>query len=172
MVSYKTSVARKFVLFGLYDRQWSLTKPRSPNFFFCDCQWSVTKPRSPKYILNSFSMIVITLFKSLGRLNMRLICFLWSSVVPFKASVAQKCVSFSLIWSSLIFYKASVAHICFFFKFLSCYRQWYLTKPRLPKYVSYIGRFNDHQWSLTNPRSLKYMSYLNSMISYYASVAR
>ena len=32
MISYKASVAQKWFLFDLYDRQWSLTKPRSPKY--------------------------------------------------------------------------------------------------------------------------------------------
>ena len=115
-------------------------------------------------------MIVNDLLWSLRCLNMRLICFLWSSIVLFKASVAQKMCHLALYdrhWSS-----TKPQSLIYVFLFLFWYRQWYLTKPRLPKYVSYIGRFNDHQWSLTNHRSPKYMSYLDSMISYYASVTQ
>ena len=75
MISYKASVAQICVLFRLNDRQWSLSKPRSPKYLFFICclwssmisykasvaqkcflfdlydrQWSLTKPRSPKYV--------------------------------------------------------------------------------------------------------------------------
>ena len=56
MISYKASVAQKCFLFDLYDRQWSLTKPRSP-----------------KYVSYLDSMIVNDLLQSLGRPNM---CFI------------------------------------------------------------------------------------------------
>ena len=82
----------------------------------------------------------------------------------------------------MITHKASVAQKCFLFDLYD--RQWSLTKPRSPKYVSYLDsmiindllqslggpknicvllRFNDHQWSLTKPRSRKYVSSLDSM---------
>ena len=32
MISYKASVAQQMFLFDLYDRQWSLTKPRLPKY--------------------------------------------------------------------------------------------------------------------------------------------
>ena len=56
MISYIASVAQKCFLFDLYDRQWSLTKPRSP-----------------KYVSYLDSMIVNDLLQSLGRPNM---CFI------------------------------------------------------------------------------------------------
>ena len=225
MISYKASVAQKWFLFDLYDRQWSLTKPRSPKNGF--------------YLI---SMIVNDLLQSLGRPKMVFIWSLWSSMISYKASVAQICVLFRLndrqwsltnprspnkcfylvtmiindllqslgrpkmffiwsLWSSMISYKASVAQICVLFRFND--RQWSLTKHLSPKYVSYldsmivndllqsISRLNlsyfdlrivndllkvsvahirflfifyDRQWSLTMPRSPKYVSYLDLMI--------
>ena len=81
-------------------------------------------------------------------------------------------------WSSMISYKSSVAQICVLFRFND--RQWSPTKPRSPKYVSFLDsmisykdsvaqicvliRLNDRQWSLTMPRSPKYVFYLDSMI--------
>ena len=56
MISYKASVAQICVLFRLNDRQWSLTKPRSP-----------------KYVSYLDSMIVNDLLQSLGLPNMCLI---------------------------------------------------------------------------------------------------
>ena len=52
----QASVAQICVLFRLNDRQWSLTKPRSP-----------------KYVSYLDSMIVNDLLQSLGRPNMCLI---------------------------------------------------------------------------------------------------
>ena len=87
MISYKASVAQICVLFRLNDRQWSLTKPRSPKNGF--------------YLI---SMIVNDLLQSLGRPNMCLIKTQWSSMISYKASVAQICVLYGLIWSWMIFY--------------------------------------------------------------------
>ena len=113
MISYKASVAQKCFLFDLYDRQWSLTKPRSP-----------------KYVSYLDSMIVNDLLQSLGRPKM---FFIWS------------------LWSSMISYKASVSQICVLFRLND--RQWSLTKPRSPKYVSYLDSMivNDLLQSLCRP---------------------
>ena len=52
MISCKASVAQKCMLFGLHDRQWSSTKPRSPKYvshldsMIVNGQWSLAKPRS------------------------------------------------------------------------------------------------------------------------------
>ena len=125
----------------LTEIQWSLTNPRSPKYvsyldsmivndllqslgrsnlcLFLDFmigQWSLTKPRLPKYVSYLDSMIVNDLLQILGcPTNV----FIWS------------------LWSSMISYKASVAQICFFL-FVVYDRQWSLTKPRSPKYVSYL----------------------------------
>ena len=56
MISYKASVAQKCFLFDLYDRQRSLTMPRSP-----------------KYVFYLDSMIVNDLLQCLGGPNMCLI---------------------------------------------------------------------------------------------------
>ena len=56
MISYKASVAQKCFLFDNYDRQYSLTKPRSP-----------------KYVSYLDSKIVNNLLQSLGPPNMCLI---------------------------------------------------------------------------------------------------
>ena len=133
MISYNASVAQICVLFRLNDRQWSLTMPRSP-----------------KYVFYLDSMIVNDLLQSLGRPKM---VFIWS------------------LWSSMISYKASVAQICVLFRLND--RQWSFMKPRSPKYVSYLDsmivndllqsithpnicvlfRLNDRQWSLTMPQT-------------------
>ena len=124
----KTLGHPKIFLFGLYDRQWSLTKPRLPKNVSClismivndllkslgrpniflfdlyDLQWSLAKPRSPKY--NSLFDLYDrhwSLAKPRSP-NMFFIWSLWSLMISYKASVAQKCVSFILIWSSMIFY--------------------------------------------------------------------
>ena len=166
MISYKSLVAQICVLFRFNDRQWSPTKPRSPKYvpFFrlyhrqwsltkprsvaqkCflfdlyDRQWSLTKPRSPKYVSYLDSMIVNDLLQILGRPTN---VFIWS------------------LWSSMISYKASVAQICVLFRLND--RQWSLTKPRSPKYVSHMALY-DREWSFIKPRSPKYVSYLDSMI--------
>ena len=72
MISYNASVAQICVLFRLNDRQWSLTKPRSPKNGF--------------YLI---SMIVNDLLQSLGRPKMVFIWSLWSSMISCIASVAQ-----------------------------------------------------------------------------------
>ena len=82
MISYKASVAQKCFLFDLYDRQRSLTKPRSP-----------------KYVSYLDSMIVNDLLQCLGGPNMCLIKIQWSSMIFYKASVAQICV-FSRLYES------------------------------------------------------------------------
>ena len=146
------------------DRQWSSKKSRSIIyviyflwssmisykasitqicFFFrlYDRQWSLTMPQSPKFVSYLSSMIVNDLLKSLGRSYMCFIYFLWSSMISCNASIAQ---------------------ICFFLRLF--YRQWSLTKPRLPKYVSYLDSMivNDLSHSLSRPNS--YVPYLDSMI--------
>ena len=81
-------------------------------------------------------------------------------------------------WSSMISYKSSVSQICVIFRFND--RQWSPTKPRSPKYVSFLDsmisykdavaqicvliRLNDRQWSLTMSRSPKCVFCLFSMI--------
>ena len=77
MIPYKSSVAQQMFLFGLNDRHWSLTKPRSP-----------------KYVTFLDSMIANDLLQSLGRPKMFFIWSLWSSMISYKASVAQICVLF------------------------------------------------------------------------------
>ena len=109
-------------------------------FRFNDRQWSLTIPRSPKYVSFADSLIVNDLLQCLGRPN---VCLIYTQ------------------WSSMISFKASVAHICFLFVFYD--RQWSLTKPRSPKYVSFF-RLYDPQWSPTMPQSPKFESYLNTMI--------
>ena len=149
----------KMFLFGHYDRQWFITKPRSPKnvfylismivndllqslgrpkmFFiwslwssmisykasvsqiyvllrFSDRQGSLTKLRSLKYVFYLFFMIVNDLLQSISRLNL--------SYFDFR------------IVNDLL--KVSVAHIRFLFIFYD--RQWSLTMPRSPKYVSFI----------------------------------
>ena len=163
-------------LFGLYDRrQWSLTKPRSPKYVsfktlwspmisyktsvaqICvlfrlnDCQWSLTKPRSHKYVSYLDSMIVNDLLQSLGRPKM---FFIWS------------------LWSSMISYTASLAQICVLFR-LNDYK-WPLTKPRSPKYVSYLDSMivNDLLQILGRPTNVFIWSLWLSMISYKALVAQ
>ena len=143
MIYYKASVAQICVLFRFNDRQWSLTNPWSPKKCF--------------YLV---SMIVNDLLQILGRPTNVFIWSLWSSMISYKASDAQICVfldsmivndlsqslgrpnniSIWSLWSSMITYKASVSQICVLF------------------------RLNDRQWSLTKPRSPKYVSYLDSMI--------
>ena len=117
-------------------------------------------------------MIVNDLLQSLGRPNMFFIWSLWSLMISYKASVAKKCVSFSLIWSSMIYYKASVAHICFLFVFYD--RQWSSKKPRSPKYVFYLISIlvNDLLQSLGRPNMFFIWSLWLSMISCKASVAK
>ena len=196
MISYNASVAQICVLFRLNDRQWSLTMPRSPKYVsyldsmivndllqslgrpkmvfiwslwssmisykasvaqICvlfrlnDRQWSLTKPRSPKYVSYLDSMIVNDLLQSLSRPKM---VFIWS------------------LWSSMISYKASVAQICVLFRLND--RQWSLTKPRSPKYVSYLDSMivNDLLQSLGRPKMVFIWSLWSSMISYKASVAQ
>ena len=80
----------------------------------------------------------------------------------------------------MISYKESVAQICVLLRFND--RQWSLTKPWSPKYVSFLdslivndlweslGRpqmflfdLYDSQWSLTKPWSHKYVSYLDAI---------
>ena len=180
MISYKSSVAQQMFLFGLYDRQWSLTKPRSP-----------------KYMSYLDSMIVNDLLQSLGRPKMFFIWSLWSSMISYKSSVAQICVLFRLydrqwsltkprshkymsyldsmivndllqilgrptnvfiwsLWSSMISYKSSVAQIYVLFRFND--RQWSLTKSRSPKCVSYMALY-DREWSFMKPRSPKCVSF-------------
>ena len=104
-------------LFRLYDRQWTLTKPRSPKYesymALHDHEWSFMKPRSPKCVSYLNSMMVNVLLKSLGRPNMFILFPWWSdSMISYKASVAQICVLFTV--NDL---------------------QWSLSKPRSPKYV-------------------------------------
>ena len=114
------------VSFVFYDRQYSLLqslgRPKNVSHLaLYDRRLSSTKPQSFIYVFLYF--------------------FLWSSIVSFKASVAQICVLCRLNdRSSMISYKSSVA------KIFGLYR------------------INDRQWSLTNPRSPKYVFYLDSMI--------
>ena len=139
MISYKASVAQICVLLRSNDRQWSLTKPRSPKyvsyldsmiindllqslsrpknisiwslwssmtsykasvaqFFFYDRQWSVTKPRSSKYVIYLFSMIVNDLFKSLGRLYMFFLFGLYDRPISpgWKNSKFRRCMPFKI----------------------------------------------------------------------------
>ena len=56
MISYNASIAKICFFYRLYDRQWSLTLPRSS-----------------KYVSYLDSMIVNDLLQSLGRPNMCLI---------------------------------------------------------------------------------------------------
>ena len=79
MISYIASVAQQMFLFGHYDRQWFITKPRSPKNVSC-----------------LISMIVNYLLEDLGRSKCLLFCFLWSSLLSFNASCAEKCVLFEL----------------------------------------------------------------------------
>ena len=172
LISYKASVAQICVLFRLNDRQWSLSKPRSPKyvFFICclwssmisykasvaqicvlfrlnDRQWSVSKPRSPKYFF---------LFVVYDRQ--------WSLTKP------QSCKYVSYL-DSMISYKASVAQKCFLFDLYD--RQWSLTKPRSPKYVAYLDSMiiNDLLQSLGHPNMCLIEIQWSSKISYKASVA-
>ena len=135
MISYKASVSKICVLFRLNDRQWSLTKPRSPKYVsymaLYDREWSFMKPRSPKYVSYLDSMIVNDLLQSLGRPNMFFfICCLWSLMISYKAFFAQ---------------------ICVLFRFND--RKWSLTKPRSPKNVFYLISMivNDLLQSLGRP---------------------
>ena len=135
MISYKASVAQICVLFRLNDYKWSLTKPRSPKNVF--------------YLI---SIIVNDLLQSLARPNM----------CPIKIQ-----------WSSMISYKASLAQICVLFR-LNDYK-WSLTKPRSPKNVfqAYLISMivNDLLQSLARPKMFFIWSLWSSMISYKASVA-
>ena len=100
MISYNASDALICVLFELNDRQWSSKKSRSLIyvflFIFYDRQWSLTMPRSPKYVSYLDLMIVNDLLQSLGRPKMVFIWSLWSSMISYKASVAQKWFLFDL----------------------------------------------------------------------------
>ena len=110
MISYKASVAQICVLFRLNDRQWSLSKPRSPKYvFFICCLWS-------SMISYKASVAQICV---LFRLNDRK----WSLTKPRSPKNV-----FYLI--SMIFYKASLAQICVLFRLN--YYKWSLTKPRWP----------------------------------------
>ena len=128
VISYEASVAQICVLFRLYDRQWSLTKPRSP-----------------KYVSYLDSMIVNDLLQSLGRPNMCLIrlndrqwsfiCVLWSSRPnmsyldsqwSFMKPYLDSMIVNDLLWS------LGLPNMCLFIIYD---RQWSLTKPRSPKYV-------------------------------------
>ena len=155
------------------DLLQSLGRSNMLLFGFCDRQWSLTKPRSPKYVFYLFSMIVNYLLKNLSCLNMCLIYTQWSSMISFITLVAQKVSYLALydrqwsskkhrspkyvffismnvndllqslcrpnmffiwsLWSSMISCKASVAQICFLFDLYD--RQWSPTKPRSPKNV-------------------------------------
>ena len=133
MISYKASVAQKCSLFGLHDRQWSSTKPRTSKYAIISFLWSsmisfITsvaqkvsylalydrqrsskKPRSPKYVFYLISIIVNDLLQSLGRPNMFLIWSLWSSMISCKASVAQIFFFIWSLWSSMISYKTLIS---------------------------------------------------------------
>ena len=156
MISYKASVAQICVLFRFNDRQWSLTNPCSPNKCF--------------YLV---SMIVNDLLQSLGRPNMCLtwlymivnmfffICCLWSSMIFYKASVAQICVLYGHIWSWMIFNEASVAQICVLYGYIW---SWMIFNEASVAQKCFLFDLYDRQWSLTQPRLPKYVSYLDSMI--------
>ena len=77
MISYKASVSQICVLFRLNDRQWSLTKPRSPKYVsYLDSMIVndlLQSLGSPKYVSYLDSMIVNDHLQSLGRPNMCLI---------------------------------------------------------------------------------------------------
>ena len=145
MISYKASVAQMCFLFVFYDRQLSLTKPRSPknvshldSMIFNDLLQILGRPNmcphstqwSSMISYNAsvaqmcffylFSMIVNDLFNSLGR-SYFFFFFFWSSMISYKALVAQ---IFFFLWSSMICYEASVAQIYFLFVFYDC--QWFL----------------------------------------------
>ena len=97
MISYKESVAQIWVLFRLNDYKWSLTKLLSPKYVsyldsMISYKWSHTKPRSPKYVSYLDSMIVNDLLQILGRPTNVFIWSLRSSMISYKASVAQICV--------------------------------------------------------------------------------
>ena len=124
MISFKASIAHKYFLFGLYDRQWSLTMPRSPKYVYYlnsmisynasvawifvlfglnDRQWSSKKSRSLIYVFYLFSMIFNDLLQCPDRPNMCLFWTLWSSMISYNASV-PKCVSYldSMIINDLL----------------------------------------------------------------------
>ena len=109
------------------------------------------QPRSPKNVFYLVTMIVNDLLQSLGRPKM---FFIWS------------------LWSSMISYKASVAQIYVLLRFSD--RQWSLTMPRSPKYVSYLDSMivNDLLQSLGRPKMFFIWSLWSSMISYKSSVAQ
>ena len=119
--SLTKSRSPKYVSYmALYGREWSFMKPRSPKygvlFRLNDRQWSPSIPQSPRYMSYSNSMVVNVLLKSLGR-HYIFILFLWSS-------------------DSMVSYKASVAQICVLFRLNV--RQWSLSKPRSPKFFFYL----------------------------------
>ena len=93
-------------------------------------------------------------------------------MISFEASVAQICVLYGLIWSWMIFYEASVAQICVLLRFND--RQWSRTKPRSPKYVSYLDSMieNDLLQSLSRSNMCLIKIQWSSMISYKALVAQ
>ena len=185
MISYKASVAQKCVLLRFNDLQWSLTNPRSPKYVsYLDSMIVNDLLQSlghPNMCLFLESIIVNDLLQSLGRPKTVFIWSLWSSMISYKASVAQICVLFRFNdrqWSltnprspNKCFYLVSMIvndllqslgrpNMCLFRLYD---RQWSLTKPRSPKYASYMALY-DREWSFMKPRSPKYASYLDSMV--------
>ena len=79
MIFYKASVVQKLIVFGLHDRKWSSSTPRSP-----------------KNESSLVSMIVNDLPQRLCRPKMYLVWSSWSSMIFYKASVAKICVFFRL----------------------------------------------------------------------------
>ena len=123
------------------------------------------------------SMIVNDIFRNLGRPNMFLIWYLWSSMISCKASVAQICFLFGLYerqwsrtkpWSpkkSIKFVSMIVNDLSHNLGRLKMYRVW---SSRLFMIVNDLFQrlggpnmllfgFYDHLWSIKKPLSHKYV---------------
>ena len=86
---------------------------------------------------------------------MCLVCLVWSKMISYKTSVAPN--FFSMIINDLL----RITGVLDFFRLND--RQWSLTRPRLPKNVSYSASY-DRQWSFMKRRLPKNVFYLFSMI--------
>ena len=143
------------LLFGFYDRQWSLTKTRSPKYVFYLLSMIVNDLLKSLSCLNMSyldSMIVNDLFHNLGR---RKKCIIWPYMIvnDLLKNLGRPNMFFIWsLWSSMISCKASVAQIRFLFNLY--HRQWSLAKPRSSKYVFYLISMivNDLLQSLGRPK--------------------